>query len=92
MKFKPKEISVNLPVVLLFDDVEKIAEFASNINTILHGKIRLKYEELGVLGGQHVGLFYLNRNNESQTLHDEFMTMINLEEINTTIAEVEEEK
>lgn len=91
MKVKPKEIFVNLPVVLMFDNSEKIPEFASNVNTILHGKVRLKYEDLGVLGGQYVGLFYLQRNDEYHTLREEFINMINLEEIGTTVTDVEEE-
>jgi hypothetical protein len=67
-------------VALLFDDPMEIANFAANINTILHGKVRLKVEELGVLGGRHVGLFYLQRNSESQQIHDEFIRLIEEEQ------------
>jgi len=81
MKVKPKDVMVNLPVALLFDEPWEIASFAANINTILHGKVRLKAEELGTLGGRHVGLFYLQRNNESQEIHDEFMRLIEEEEV-----------
>jgi len=81
MKVKPKEVLVNLPVALLFDEPWEVASFAANINAILHGKVRLKAEELGTLGGRHVGLFYLQRNNESQEIHDEFMRLIEEEEI-----------
>jgi hypothetical protein len=81
MKVKPKEVLVNLPVALLFDEPWEIASFAANINAILHGKVRLKVEELGTLGGRHVGLFYLQRNNESQEIHDEFIRLIEQEEI-----------
>lgn len=77
MKIKPKEILVNLPVVLMFDSEDKIAEFASNINTIIHGKVKIKYEIVGLLNKQYVGLFYIQRNNESQALRDEFFSMIN---------------
>lgn len=81
MKVKPKEVLLNLPVALLFDEPWEIASFAANINTILHGKVRLKAEELGALGGRYVGLFYLQRNNESQEIHDEFMRLIEEEEV-----------
>lgn len=80
MKVKPKEVLLNLPVALLFDEPWEIASFAANINTILHGKVRLKAEELGVLGGRFVGLFYLQRNSESQQIHDEFVRLIEQEE------------
>jgi hypothetical protein len=82
MRVKPKEVLLNLPVALLFDEPWEIASFAANINAILHGKIRLKAEELGLLGGRYVGLFYLQRNNESQEIHDEFMRLIEEEEMN----------
>jgi hypothetical protein len=81
MKVKPKEVLVNLPVALLFDEPWEIASFAANINAILHGKVRLKVEELGTLGGRCVGLFYLQRNIESQQIHDEFVRLIEEEEI-----------
>lgn len=81
MKVKPKEILLNLPIVLLFDEEYKIPEFAANINQLVHGKVKVKYEELGILGEQHVGLFYLQRNDEFAQLRQEFITMIEQEEI-----------
>ena len=60
-----------------------MASFASAINTIIHGKVKIKYEMLGQLGGQYVGLFYIQRNNESQEIHDEFRRLIEAEESNT---------
>lgn len=75
-KIKPKEVLVNLPVVLLFNSPEEIANFASNINQILFGKTRLKTEELGELGGQYVGLFYLNRNDEYFEIRKAFVKLI----------------
>lgn len=80
MKFKPKEVQVNLPTVLTFQSEDEIVEMASAFNTFIHGKVKMKYEVLGTLGGQHVGLFYIQRNNESQQLRDEFMVAINAEE------------
>ena len=80
MKFKPKEILVNLPVVHLFPDEDGVAQLAANFNTFLHGKVHLKYEILGLLGEQCVALFYLQRNGESQQLREEFMQMIENEE------------
>lgn len=71
---------VNLPAVHLFASPEEIPELAAAINTIIHGKVKIKCEDLGILGGQHVGLFYIQRNMESQQLHDEFIQMINNEE------------
>ena len=81
MKVKPKEVLLNLPVALLFDESWEIQSFAANINTVLHGKVRLKTEELGMLGGRQVGLFYLQRDLESQQIHDEFIRLIEEEEV-----------
>lgn len=82
MKVKPKKILVNLPIVLLFRDYHEIPAFSSNLNTIINGKIKIKYEELGVLGGQYVAIFYLDRYSEFQQLRSEFKTAIEQEEIN----------
>ena len=81
MKVKPKEVLVNLPTVLTFTHEGEDAALAAGFNTFLHGKVRLKYETLGTLGGQHVSIFYLQRNNEFQELRDSFMEVINQEEI-----------
>jgi hypothetical protein len=80
MKFKPKEVMVNLPTVLTFQAENEIAPTAAAFNAFIHGKVKMKYEVLGVLGNQYVVLFYMQRNNESQQLHDEFIEMINAEE------------
>lgn len=81
MKVRPKEVLVNLPTVIMFSDYHEIPHFASNINQVLHGKVRVKYEELGVLGGQYVGLFYLQRNDEFTELRTTFVQMIEKEEL-----------
>jgi hypothetical protein len=81
MKVKPKEILVNLPIVLLFDGEDEIAKFASNINALIHGKVKVKCEELGVLNNQFVGIFYLQRNNEYGELRQQFINMIENEEV-----------
>jgi hypothetical protein len=82
MKIKPKEVLINVPVALMFEDYHQIPSFASNINQVLHGKVKLKYEELGALAGQWVGLFYFIRNDEFHELRAEFKTAIEQEEIN----------
>jgi hypothetical protein len=81
MKVKPKEVLVNVPVVLLFDDKDSIPELASNFNTFLHGKVKLKYEEIGILNGQFVAIFYLQRGDEFQQLRDQFSSLIEQEEM-----------
>lgn len=81
MKVKPKEVMVNLPVALLFDEPWEIISFAANINTILHGKVKLKVDELGILGGRSVGIFYLDRNAEYHEIRDEFVRLIEQEEV-----------
>lgn len=81
MKIKPKEVLVNLPIVLQFTDYHELPEFASNINQLLHGKVKVKYEELGVLGSKYIGIFYLQRNDEFTELRKEFKTMIEQEEM-----------
>lgn len=80
MKVKPKEIMVNLPAVHLFSTEDEIPALAAAINTIVHGKVKIKCEVVGVLAGQFVGLFYVQRNNESQEMRDEFVRMIEIEE------------
>ena len=81
MRVKPKDIQVNLPAVLLFDNQDAIAGQASAVNTFIHGKVKIKYEELGTLGGQYVGIFYIQRNDEFAELRESFMTLIENEEI-----------
>lgn len=81
MKVKPKEVLLNLPTVIMFADYHEIPSFASNINQVLHGKVKVKYEELGQLGGQYVGLFYLQRNDEFDELRTSFVQMIEREEM-----------
>jgi hypothetical protein len=81
MKVKPKEIMVNLPVVLTFTHEGEDAALASGFNTFLHGKVRLKYEVLGKLNDQYVSIFYLQRNNEYQSLREQFVDMIEKEEM-----------
>lgn len=81
MKIKPKEIAVMLPAVHLFNSEDEIPALAAAVNTIIHGKIKVKYETLGPLNGQIAGLFYINRDNDSQTLRDEFMQLIEREEL-----------
>lgn len=80
MKVKPKEVMLNLPITLMFRDYHEIPEFAANINQLVHGKVKIKYEELGVLGGQYVGLFYMQRNDEFSEMRQEFKQMIEEEE------------
>ena len=80
-KVKPKDVMVNLPTVLLFDNEDAIPEIAANFNTFLHGKVRMKYEVLGQIGGQSVGIFYLQRNDEFSQLREQFTTMIEAEEM-----------
>jgi Icc-related predicted phosphoesterase len=76
MKVKPKEVLINLPIVLPFERADQVPEFAANINTIIHGKVKVKYEELGTLGGAFMGLFYINRNDEFSELRLDFTNMI----------------
>lgn len=80
MKVKPKEVLVTLPAVHLFTQDGEDALLAANFNTFLHGKVRLKYEQLGMLGGQYVSIFYLQRNNEFDELREQFMDLILQEE------------
>jgi hypothetical protein len=80
MKVKPKEIMVDLPIVLPFTDYHDIPAFAATINTIIHGKVKIKCEELGILGRQYMGLFYFHRNDEYHELRKEFIEMIEQEE------------
>ncbi len=80
-RITPKEIQVDLPSVHLFETEDEPAVLASAINTIIHGKVHVKYDLLGKLNNQFVGLFYLKRDHESQNLHDEFIQLIEQEEM-----------
>lgn len=82
MKIKPKSILVDLPIVLMFQDYHEIKQFALTINTIIHGKVKVKTEELGLLGKKYVGLFYLQRNEEYDKLRKSFIDLIEEERIN----------
>jgi len=80
-RVKPKEIMVNLPAAHLFATEDEIPALAAAINTILSGKSKIKCEHLGLLNGQYVGLFYIKRDHESQEIHDEFIRLIEQEEM-----------
>lgn len=80
MRVKPKEVFLNLPITLMFADYHEIPAFAENINQLIHGKVKIKYEELGCLGGQYVGLFYMQRNDEFAEMRATFKEMIDAEE------------
>lgn len=84
MNIKPKEIYVNLPIALTFDDADGILALVSNINTIIHGKVKVKCEDLGSLGGKRVGIFYLQRNGEYQHLRESFVELIENEEMESS--------
>ncbi len=81
INIKPKDIRVNLPIVLGFDSADGAAEFTSHINTIVHGKVKIKYDYLGDLAGQFMHIIYLQRNIEYNELREEFMDMINRAEM-----------
>lgn len=81
MKVKPKEVMLNLPIALLFSTQDEVAQFAANINTLIHGKVKVKVEDVGVLGGQYVSIFYLQRNDEYRELREEFVQLIENEEM-----------
>ena len=81
MKVKPKEVLLNLPITLMFEDYHQIPAFAENINQLVHGKSKIKYEELGCIGGQYVGLFYMQRNDEFSEMRKVFKQMIEEEEL-----------
>ena len=85
MNIKPKDVRVNLPIVLTFETADEIPAFAATVNTIIHGKVRVKCEELGILDDKHIGLFYLQRNGESQDLRDSWMQLIEIEEMNAAL-------
>jgi hypothetical protein len=80
MKIKPKDIMVTVPAVHLFTHEGEDAVLASGFNTFVHGKVHMKYECLGTLGGQYVSIFYLQRNNEFSELREQFMSAILQEE------------
>lgn len=70
MKIKAKEVLVNLPVYFEFETEDELAQMAANINSILAGRTRLKYEIMGDRGDKIIGLLYLERNREYSELRD----------------------
>ena len=84
MKIKPKEAMLNLPIVLYFDNENEIHAFASNINTVIHGKVKMKYDVLGMLAEKYVSIFYLQRNDEYHSLREDFRVMIENDEMDQT--------
>lgn len=80
-KVKPKEVMVNVPSVHLFTHEGEDAVLAAAFNTFINGKVHLKYEALGTLGGQYVSIFYLQRNNEFSELRQRFKEIIEQEEM-----------
>lgn len=80
MKTKPKEVMLLLPSVRLFTHESEDAQWAAVLNEFMYGKVRVKYECLGTLGGKYVSIFYLQRNNEFSEMRGEFMDLILQEE------------
>lgn len=85
MKVKPKELLVNLPIALMLNSEDEVAMFAANVNTIIHGKVRIKTDVVGNLGGQIVAIFYLQRNGEYSQIREEFVRLIENEEMASSI-------
>jgi len=84
MKVKPKEVMLNLPIALLFDTQDEADVFASNINTLINGKVKVKMDNVGVLGGRFVTIYYLQRNDEYSSIREEFLRLIETEELGYT--------
>jgi hypothetical protein len=81
MKVKPKEVMLNLPIALLFDTQDEADIFASNINTLINGKVKVKMDNVGILGGRNVTIYYLQRNDEYSEIRTEFLRLIETEEL-----------
>lgn len=80
MNIKPKEILVDLPAVFPFKSEDDVHSFVSAINTIVHGKVKVKYEILGWLDENCMCIVYIQRNFEYQELYNEFIEMIQRQE------------
>jgi len=72
---------LNLPIALLFDTQDEADVFASNINTLINGKVKVKMDNVGVLGGRFVTIYYLQRNDEYSSIREEFLRLIETEEL-----------
>lgn len=64
MKIKPKEVLVNLPCHFEFLHEDECAQMAANINAILHGRTRVKYDVMGTRGDLLICILYTERNRE----------------------------
>jgi hypothetical protein len=90
MKFHPKPVLLSLPIALSFDHDDGAAKFAANINTILHGKVKVKYDIPGSLSSKVIAIFYLQRGDDFFALRNEFVEMIEREELeNGTVIDVD---
>jgi hypothetical protein len=81
MHIKPTQISVTLPTTLFCKNEEEVAKFAADINSIIFGKVKIKYTGMGMISDKYVGILYLQRNQEYQKLYDEFRQLIEDQEI-----------
>ncbi len=91
MKIKPKTLMVNLPIALTFDSWDEIPKFAATINSIVAGRSLLKCEKIGSVEGKHIGIFYLQRNDEFQNLRNSFLNLIDKIEVDLPSQEELEE-
>lgn len=64
MKIKSKKVLIDIPCFQLFDDYHEASIFAQAINEVLHGKEKVKYEEIGMMGSKYVVLFYFHHDKE----------------------------
>ena len=83
MRVKPKEVTLDVPIALIMRDDFEAGKFASNINSVLHGKVKLKTDYVGSLDGGEVFIFYLQRNDEFSELRESFIKLIEEEESNS---------
>lgn len=81
MRIKPKEVLIDVPTAIIMKDDDEAACFASNINTVLHGKVKIKTDYVGSLEAGEIFIFYLQRNDEFSELREEFLNMIESEEM-----------
>jgi len=73
------KINIKLPITISFIDYHEIPIFKDNINKIFKGIFKIKCEELGLLKGKYVGIFFIKKNDKFHVLKEKILSEIEKE-------------
>lgn len=72
MKVKPKQVLVNVPVILTFYDYHEIRHVEDYFNEVFSGKNKIKSEELQSCNEEYAAIFYFKKDKEYTQLVKEY--------------------